>query len=165
MPEQLGHETLAETHDFVVGFAPGTEVGTAFGPAHRESSEAVLEGLLESQELQDAQVHARVETDAALVRAQGAVALYAETPVDLHFATVVHPGDSEDYHPFGFHYPLHDLEAHQLRIRSDVGGDTFDHLPYGLMELRLSGIPGLDSGHEIPDKFLCETVHDTLLVE
>jgi hypothetical protein len=81
--EQLGHEALAEAHDFVVALALGIEVGAALAAAHGERGEAVLEDLLEGQELEDAEVDGRMEAQAALVRADGAVHLDAEAAVDL----------------------------------------------------------------------------------
>ncbi len=52
--EQLGHEGLAEAHDFGVALALGVEVGAALAAAHGQGGQRVLEGLLEGQELQDA---------------------------------------------------------------------------------------------------------------
>ena len=51
---QLGHEALAEAHDFHVALAVGVEVGAALAAAHGQGGQAVLEGLLEAEELQDA---------------------------------------------------------------------------------------------------------------
>jgi hypothetical protein len=56
---------------------------------------AVLEDLLEAEELQDALVDARVEAQAALVGADGAVELDAEAAVDLDLALIVHPRHAE----------------------------------------------------------------------
>jgi hypothetical protein len=63
---QFGHEALAETHHFIVALALGVEIAAAFATAHGQGGEAVLEGLLEAQELQDAEVHAGVETQPPL---------------------------------------------------------------------------------------------------
>ena len=60
---------------------------------------AVLEHLLEGQELEDAEVDGGVEAQPALVRADGAVHLNPVAPVDLHLAGVVHPGDPEHDDP------------------------------------------------------------------
>ncbi len=49
---ELKHESLAETHDFIVGLAYGVEVGTALCTAHREGCEGVLEGLFKAKELE-----------------------------------------------------------------------------------------------------------------
>ena len=74
---QLGHERLAETHDFGIGLALRVEVGAALAAAHRQAGQAVLEALLEAEELDDALVHARVETQTALVGADRGVELDA----------------------------------------------------------------------------------------
>ena len=42
VPMQLVHEALAEAHHFIIGFALGIEISTAFGSAHGERGEAVL---------------------------------------------------------------------------------------------------------------------------
>ena len=51
---QLGHEALAEAHDFHVALAVGVEVRAALAAAHGQGGQAVLEGLLKAEELQDA---------------------------------------------------------------------------------------------------------------
>ena len=48
--------------------------------------QAVLEDLLEAQELDDAEVDGGVEAQAALVGADGGVVLHAEAAVDLDLA-------------------------------------------------------------------------------
>ena len=59
------------------------------------SCESILEDLLKAQELQDAEVHGRMEAQATLVRAESRVVLHAETAVDLDLALVILPCDSE----------------------------------------------------------------------
>ena len=48
---------------------------TCLAAAHVQARERILEGLLEAEELEDGQVDGRVETQAALVRADGRVEL------------------------------------------------------------------------------------------
>ena len=96
MAIEFTHEGLAERHDFAVGFALRVEVGAAFAAAHREGGEGVLEDLFESEELQDAEVHGRMEAEAALVGADCAVELNAVALIDLDFALVVNPGNLEE---------------------------------------------------------------------
>jgi hypothetical protein len=62
----------------------GSKSAAALAAAHGQRGQRVFKNLLESQELQDAQVHRGVKPQAALVRADGAVHLDAEAPVDLH---------------------------------------------------------------------------------
>ena len=82
VPVELGHEGLAEAHDLRVGAAPGVEVRAALAAADGHAGEGVLEDLLEAEELDDAQVHARVEAQTALVGSERGVELDAETAVD-----------------------------------------------------------------------------------
>src|SRR6185503_6150532 len=78
VPPQLGHERLAEAHHLAVGLALGVEVAAALAAAHGQRRQAVLEHLLEGEELQDAEVDAGVEAQPALVRTEGAAHLDAE---------------------------------------------------------------------------------------
>ena len=50
---QLVHECLAETHHLSVALTTGREVRTTLGTTHRKCGQRVLEGLLESEELQN----------------------------------------------------------------------------------------------------------------
>src|SRR5262249_10845369 len=75
---ELGHEALTEPHHLVVALAFGFEVRAALAAAHRERGERVLEDLLEGEELEDAEVDGGVESEAALVGADGAVHLDPE---------------------------------------------------------------------------------------
>ena len=45
---ELGHEGLAETHDFGIGFALGVKVGAALSAAHGRAGEGIFEALLEA---------------------------------------------------------------------------------------------------------------------
>ena len=45
---QLQDEGLAETHDFSVALAAGREVRAALAATHRQGSECIFEGLLET---------------------------------------------------------------------------------------------------------------------
>ena len=92
---ELGHEGLAETHDFAVALAVGIEVGAALTAADGEGGEAVFEDLLEAEELQNAEVYVGSEAETAFVRADCAVELYPVTTVYLYVAVVVNPGYSE----------------------------------------------------------------------
>lgn len=95
MAIQLVHERLAKAHDFIVRLALRIEVAAAFGAADAEASQRVLENLLETEELDDPRVHARVQADAAFVRPQRRIELDPVTLVDLHLPLVVDPRDAE----------------------------------------------------------------------
>ena len=92
---QFGHEALAEAHHFVVTLALGIEIRSALAAAHGQRGERILEDLFERQELQDAEIHAGMEAQPALVRADGAVHLDAESAVDLNVALIVKPRHAE----------------------------------------------------------------------
>jgi len=66
MAKELSHETLTEPHHFVVTLSLRIEIRAAFSTAHRERGQTVLEHLLESEELQDAEIHGWVKTETAL---------------------------------------------------------------------------------------------------
>ena len=53
MLAELGHEALAESHDFTIALALGVKIGTALAAADGESGKAVLENLFEAEELDD----------------------------------------------------------------------------------------------------------------
>jgi hypothetical protein len=110
---QLAHEGDAELADLVVALALGVEVGAPFAAAHVDcqrrsvvmtcrsehrtrrltSGESILVDLLETQELQDREVHRRVKAKSALVGAEAGVELHSVTPVDLHLTFVIFPED------------------------------------------------------------------------
>ena len=156
---QLGHKRLAEFHHLIVRLAFRVEVRAALAAAHRERREAVLEGLLESQELEDREVHRGVEADTALVGADGAVHLDAVAAVDFDFAFVVEPRHAENNHALGFGNAFQHLHLLQDRAGHDVRGQRFGHLADGLMEFRLSGIACNQPGHEVFDVLLGLFVH------
>src|SRR5690606_22233852 len=56
---ELGHEGLAEAHDLGIRATLGVEVGAALAAADGHAGQGVLEDLLEAEELDDRQVHAR----------------------------------------------------------------------------------------------------------
>ena len=140
MAVQLGHEALAEAHDFHVALALGVKVGAALAAAHGQGGQAVLEDLLEAQELQDALVDRGMEAQAALVGADGAVELDAVAAVDLHLALIVHPGHTEGDDPLGLDQALDQAGLLILGVLFHQGLDALQHLPHSLQELRLVGV-------------------------
>ena len=109
MTPQLQDESLAEAHDFSVALAARREVGTALATAHRQRSQGILEGLFKAQELQDGEVHGCVETNTALVGADGIVELNAVTQVGLYLTLVVYPRHTEGEDAIWFHQPFDNL--------------------------------------------------------
>ena len=146
---ELGHEALAEAHDLVVALALGIEVRAALAAAHGERREGVLEDLLEGEELEHAEVDGRVEAQAALVGADGAVHLDAEAPVDLDLALVVDPRHAEHDDALGLDDALEDLGLAVLGMARQDGLERLGDLLDGLMELELARVLGDDVGHEL----------------
>src|SRR5688572_28365774 len=87
----------------------------------------------------------------ALVRAERAVHLHAESPVDLDLATVVLPRDSEHDHPLGLHEPLDDLRPREVGTARDHEIETVEHFFDGLMEFGFGGIPGMHLRQDVHD--------------
>ena len=61
VPVQFCHVTLTEPHNIPVRFSSGVEVAASLCASNRESSQGVLENLLERQELDDPEVDRPVE--------------------------------------------------------------------------------------------------------
>ena len=141
---ELGHEGLAEVHDLVVGLALGVKVGTALAAAHGKGGQAVLEDLLQAQELEHAQGDRRVKAQAALVGSNGRVELDAVAAVDLNLALVVDPGDTEHNDALGLDEALKQGGLLVLGMGVERRLDGAEDLGRGLDELRLLGIAGLE---------------------
>src|SRR5690606_35310627 len=139
---EFDHEGLTEAHDLGVGLALGVEVGSAFAAAHGQGGEGVLEGLLESQELEDGKVDRGVEAHAALEGAYGRAVLYAETAIHLYFALVIDPGNTELDGALGFDQALQQALIGVLGVTLDERPQTIHYLFDGLHELGLVRVPG-----------------------
>ena len=148
---ELGHEALAEAHDFVVALALGIEIRSAFAAAHGQRGQRVLEDLLEGQELQDAEIDRGMEAQAALVGADGAVHLNAEAAIDLNVALVVKPRNAEHQDALGLHDALKDAGRDVFRMPLQHQAQRVEHFLYCLVEFRLGGVLGLHQGHNIVD--------------
>ena len=134
---QLGHECLAETHNLSVGLALRIEVGTALAAADRQSGQAVLEDLLEAQELDDGCAYGRMQTDAALVRSDCGVELEAEAAVDLNLAVVVNPCDAELYAALRLNDALEYAGLNEIRTALSDRLQGLENFEYCLLEFRL----------------------------
>ena len=140
MPVELGHERLAEPHDLGLGATLGVEVGATLAAADRQAGQGVLEDLLEAEELDDAEVHARVEPQPALVGAEGGVELDPEATVELHVAVVVDPRHPEDDLAFRLAEAADHGAVGVLRVLAHHRREAVEHLVHGLVELRLAGV-------------------------
>ena len=143
---ELGHESLAEAHDFAVAAADGGEVGTALGTADGQAGQSILEGLLEAEELDDGKVNVGSETQAALVGAEGRVVLHAVTTVDVILKVIVHPDNTELDGALGLDHALKQAGLLVLGVgvddRLEGRQDFFD----GLQEFGLIRVLGLGFG-------------------
>ena len=148
---EFGHEALAEAHDFVVTLALGIEIGPALAAAHGERGERVLEDLLEGEELQDAQVDRGMEAQAALVGADGAVHLDAETAIDLDVAMVVKPRNAEHQDALGFHDALENPLRDVLGVSLQHKAQRLHDFLHGLVEFRLGRVLGFHQSHYFVD--------------
>ena len=154
MTGKLGHEALAETHDFAVGLAARIEVGAALAAAHGKRGEGVLEGLLETEELENGESYGRMEAETALVRSDRGVELDAIAAVDLNDAVVVDPGNAEHDCALGLDHALEDGGLFVLGIGLDHGGESCKHLFNRLDEFRFVSVFRLDVGENLLDVFV-----------
>ena len=147
----LSGKGLTEAHDFAVALAAGREVRAALGAAHRQGGESIFEGLLETEEFQDREVHRSVETDAAFVRADGVVELHAVADVVLHFALVVKPGDAEGDDAVGLDHALDDFVAFEFGVLVVDVFYTHKNLADSLEVFFFTGVFGLEGRHDTVD--------------
>ena len=71
MPVQLRHKRLAKAHNLTLALASRVKVRAALSAAHRQAGQAVLERLFKPKEIHNTGVHAGMEPQAALIRANG----------------------------------------------------------------------------------------------
>ncbi len=138
MLAKLSHEALAECHDLTVRLALRIKVGTALAAAHRKACKAVLEDLLKSEELDDAEVYSRVESQTALVRTDSRVELYSVACVYLNLSVVIYPRNSELDLSLRVYKSLKKSSLSVLLLISlDYNSDSLKNLLDCLVELRL----------------------------
>ena len=149
MPVEFGHEGLTEAHDLPVGLALGVKVGAALGTAHGQPGEAVLEYLFKAEEFHNGQVHAGMQTQTALVRADGGIELHPVAAVDLDVPVVIRPCDPEDHHPLRLNDAVDDLAADDVGTALHHRFQRGEHLLHRLKILLLLRValnqPGVDS--------------------
>ena len=147
--EQLRHEALAEAHDLKVALALGVEVAAALAAADGQAGQAVLQRLLEGQELHGILGDGGVQPQAALVGADGAVALHAVAAVHVHVARVVHPRHAELDHALLLHEQLQHAGLYVFRMLFDHGLDGFQNALHGDQELLVVRVARLDARHQV----------------
>ena len=148
VPPEFGHEGLAEAHDLAVGLAFGVEVRAALGAAHGERGEGVLEDLLEAEELEDREVDRGVETQSALVGADGVVELDTVADIGLYFALVVYPYDFERKDAVGFDDPFRDTVGLEFGVLVVGVFDGHQHFAHGLEVFAFTGVFAFEVGHD-----------------
>ena len=138
---KLQHEALAERHYLTVGFALGVKVRAALAAADGQAGQRILEYLLEAEEFDDAEVDRWMQSQAALVGADGAVELHAVAGVDVSLTVVVYPGHSEFDLSFGVDKPLEQGVASVfLLVSVHHDSQRIEHFSDSLMEFRLRRI-------------------------
>ena len=140
MAAQLSHKCLAETHDFSVRLALRVEVRTTLAAADRQAGQAVLEDLLEAQELDDGSAYGRMQTDTALVRSDCRVELVTETTVNLNLAVVINPSDTELDAAFRLNDALEHASLYQVRTALSYRLEGLQNFVDCLLEFRLTSI-------------------------
>jgi hypothetical protein len=78
-----------------------------------------------------------MESESTFVGADGIIELNPETPVDLHFASIVYPGDSEYNRPVRLDDSLVYFGFHEFRVLLHRGLKSFHYFLYRLMKFRL----------------------------
>ena len=159
---QLGDEGLAETHDLGIALAARIEVRAALGAADGQTSHGVLKDLLKAQELDDGEVHGRIEADASLIGAEGRVVLNAVAAVDVPSMVVVLPSDAELDHALGLDHTLQKSGLFILGVGGDHGLQRAQDLLDSLQELRLVGILGLGLSQNSLDVLIHDDIPPTL---
>ena len=147
---QFCHEALAECHDFAVRLALGIKVGTTLAAADGQAGEGVLEDLLKAQELDDAQIDGGVQTQTALVGADGTVELNPVAVVHLNLTLVIHPRNPEQDAALGSGQPLQQgVALVGILVLFDNGTKRFQNFINRLIELGLVGILSFDPRQNI----------------
>ena len=118
----------------------GVEVGAALAAADALGGQRVLEDLLKAEELDNADVDARVEAQAALVGAQGRVELDAEAAVDVDGPGVVDPRHAEDDLALGLDNALQERVVSVVGVLGDHRVEGLQHLAHSLVELGLATV-------------------------
>ena len=105
-----------------------------------DNGQAVFEGLLKAEELQDALIDRGMEAQAALVGADGAVELHAVAAVYLHLTGIVHPRHTEGDDALRLHQALDQTGLLVLGVLFHNGLDALQHLAHSLQKLGLVGV-------------------------
>ncbi len=144
-------KSLAEAHDFGIALSNGVEISTTLTTAERQHGQAVLEDLLEAQELQHGDVNGLVETETTFVGAEGGVVLDTVAEVRLDFAIAVNPSHAEREDTIRLDESFDDLGLFELRVLVVDFFDAFEHFAHCLQILIFARMLGFQSGHNFID--------------
>ena len=141
MAVQLLQRRLAERHHLAVARPLRVKIRAALAAADRQTGQAVLENLLESQEFDDGKIHRRMETETSLVRSDRTVELHTVPVVHLHLTLVVDPRNTEQDLTLRCRQALQQrLSPVLLLVLLNDRADSSQEFPHGLMKLRLRRI-------------------------
>ena len=90
-----------------------------------------------------------MKTQAALVRANGAVHLNAKPAINMNIAMVVSPGNAKHNHPFRFDDALKDFLAAIFRVLLEHNRQRIENFLDRLMKLRFGRVLRLHLGHQL----------------
>ena len=121
-------------------FPLGSKSEPPLPPAHGQCGQGVLEDLFESQELQDSQIDGRMEAQPALVRADRAIHLNAETTIDLDVSFVIEPGNAEHDYAFGFDHAFQNSAFAVFRMPLQNDAQGLKYFLNCLVKFRLGGV-------------------------
>jgi len=141
------HEGLAETHDFSIALSNGVEISTTLTTAERQHGQAVLENLLETEELQHGLVHLGVETETAFVSTEGGIVLDTITEVHLGLTLIVNPNNAELEDTIGLDKTLDNLSSLVLRMLVIFFFNSLQDLTNGLQVLVFARMFGFQVSH------------------
>ena len=141
MALELQHERLAEPHHFVFGLTFRIKVRTTFTATDRKAGQGIFEDLFKTKELDDAQVHRRVEAETALIWPEDGIKLNTETTVDLDIPLVINPRNTEDNLTFRLGETLDEPFICIVIVFTEDVLQTAEDLLSGLMKFRLARVP------------------------
>jgi hypothetical protein len=133
----------------VVRLALRVEIGAPLGTAHGQPGQAVLEGLLEGQKLQNTFGDGGMEPDTALVGPDGVVVLHPPTALHANTVVVILPANPEADDAIRLSDTPQDLVLVVLDLVLNEFKDVFGDLLHCLHEFELAGVATLDPLHEL----------------
>ncbi|MNJ61606.1 hypothetical protein D3C77_574030 [compost metagenome] len=115
--------------------------------------------MLEGQELEHTQVHRGVETQTALVRADGAAHLYTVAAVDLDLARIIDPRHTEQDRALRLNHTFENAGLKIMRVGLKERPEAAQHFFDCLMEFRLGRVALFQAREEIFDRFDHGDIH------